>query len=498
MTKLVHRPVFGAIAFWLMVGPAAWGQVTWYVDDDNCPGPGSGSQGDPFCSIQAGIDAAVDGDTVEVAPGAYVENISFDGKGIAVVGRDGPAVTTIDGGQADSVVSFTGTETADSVLEGFTISNGQAQMGGGIHFAAFGDASPTLRNLVVTGNTAETGAGLLIWGSPELIDVEVSDNHANFSAGGMYVYRSPTLRRVTVSGNTSGLGSGGGIVLDGFGNAKLVTVIVRDNQTEGCCGGGIQVSNSTPTLKNVTVVGNATGSYVNAFGGGIYVEGDAGLSLRNCILWGNQSTNGPQLALRVADSICPDVDVAYCDAQGGLDEVYVSAACMLNWLVGNIEADPQFADPNGGDHHLQDDSPCIETGNPGAAFPPDDTDVDGEPRIQAMYVDMGADEYAWDCNNNGTPDYQDLIDDPSLDENGNGIPDSCEDRCSHPLLGLPRFDRDSDGDVDLADFFDFQVCFTGPGVPPSPDCECHDGDSDGDVDLQDFFNFQTSFTGPAG
>jgi len=46
-------------------------QTTWYVDDDNCPGPGSGIAGDPFCTIQAAIDASNSGDTINVDVGTY-------------------------------------------------------------------------------------------------------------------------------------------------------------------------------------------------------------------------------------------------------------------------------------------------------------------------------------------------------------------------------------------------------------------------------------------
>ena len=47
-----------------------------HVDVTNCPGPGDGSVGDPYCSIQTAIDNAVDTDEVVVAPGSYRENIS--------------------------------------------------------------------------------------------------------------------------------------------------------------------------------------------------------------------------------------------------------------------------------------------------------------------------------------------------------------------------------------------------------------------------------------
>ena len=66
------------------------------------------------------------------------------------------------------------------------------------------------------------------------------------------------------------------------------------------------------------------------------------------------------------------------------------------------------------------------------------------------------------------------------------------------LYKPPAFgDSDDDGDVDLADFFSFQVCFTGPSAGVLPvTCLPMDSDSDSDVDLQDFFAFQVAFTGP--
>ena len=57
-------------------------------------------------------------------------------------------------------------------------------------------------------------------------------------------------------------------------------------------------------------------------------------------------------------------------------------------------------------------------------------------------------------------------------------------------------DLDGDDDVDQADFGLFQVCYTGPGIPPSLPCLSRDLDQDNDVDQDDFGVFQACVSGP--
>ncbi len=108
-------------------------------------------------TIQAAIDVAINGDTVLVDPGTYLENIDFKGKGITVQSANGAAVTVIDGRQLDSVVRFTNGETPDAVLDGFTVTNGHnPNSGGGIYCD---HASPVIRNNTVTGNSTPLNGG---------------------------------------------------------------------------------------------------------------------------------------------------------------------------------------------------------------------------------------------------------------------------------------------------------------------------------------------------
>ncbi len=77
-----------AIAGGMFLTAAAQTQTTWYVDNGNCPGPGSGSEGDPFCKIQDGIDASASGDEVVVADSTYTgdgnRDLDFGGRDITL------------------------------------------------------------------------------------------------------------------------------------------------------------------------------------------------------------------------------------------------------------------------------------------------------------------------------------------------------------------------------------------------------------------------------
>ena len=111
-------------------------------------------------TIQAGINAAVDGDTVLVAPGTYAESLDFKGKNIIVTSgaksyADADSVILQQVG-TQAIASFHSGESQSAVLNGFTIQDGQDTM------IAVTSSSPTISNNVLSNIT---GCGIVITGA---------------------------------------------------------------------------------------------------------------------------------------------------------------------------------------------------------------------------------------------------------------------------------------------------------------------------------------------
>lgn len=200
-------------------------------------------------TIQAGIDAAVDGDTVLVDTGTYVQsNISFNENRILVGSRfvttgDTSFIsqTIIDGDGTGHVIYFNGNEDSTSVLSGFTITNGSAfgqekPYGGGI---VCNSSSPKIVFCKIVQNEATHGGGIYIEsGKPILRDLIITDNYVSGgSGGGVYcVNANPTFERCLITHNTSrpnavdAGGPGGGIsCLDS--NPIFLDVKISDNES---------------------------------------------------------------------------------------------------------------------------------------------------------------------------------------------------------------------------------------------------------------------------
>jgi predicted outer membrane repeat protein len=367
-----------------------------------------------------------------------------DCAGLCVGGVTADA-TQIVGVNAHRVVVMDGTGTpitSSTVLDGFTITAGDADPSGGGLFCdgegAGKACSPTLANLVFSGNRASAVGGAIFCYadsggvcSPVLSNAVFRGNHAEGQGGAIYCDGengstcNPTLTDVTFESNSAGQW-GGAMYDDGLNGASSpvlnrVAFVANDAVYGGAMYNEGTGGASNPTLTNVTfsgntasrggamlndaqsggsaspIVTNATfaGNHASAYGGAINsydVGGTSNPLLTNVILWGNTATLGSPVTIGNAT-------IAYAMVEGGCP-----AGNSCSHLVAG---DPRLGPlrDNGGATRTLDlgsGSAAIDAGSD-AACPAQDQR--GVTRPQGLHCDIGAVETdrVFADNFDGTP-----------------------------------------------------------------------------------------------
>ncbi len=459
LSAIITSPTLPAAA-----SPNLPAQCIIYVDVDAIGANNGATWADAYTSLSAALKPTSAGCQVWVAEGTYhPESYSrmgsfvlyndvavyggFTGTEDALGERDWNLHPTIlsgyNGGPADfyNVVYASGVNSS-ALLDGFTIQDGNAngtstyvyaKRGGGIvidnasprlydltfknnHADTAGGgvfitgvSSPSLRNVLIKGNTAYDGAGLYSEATGagiSLFTVYFADNVATHSGGGMYIYQTPvTSEWGRFDNNHADFGAG--MVIDGTNNVTISQVMFFTNQATSkggaayfynCYaslanaliafnsagyGGGIGGWKGHPTLSNVTFADNTA-----TYGGAVYNSENSSPEIRNSILWsddGGEVYNDP-------NPVYPNPSTAYFFnslVQGCNPGGVWNAACGTNSGFNLADADPQFKYPSLGVYTLKITSPAINRGNSFfiAGFP---YDLTGRPRISNFLVDLGA------------------------------------------------------------------------------------------------------------
>jgi hypothetical protein len=389
--------------------------------------------GTAFVAVQAGINAAANGDEVWVAAGSYSESISittavplyggFAGAEALRSQRDPKAnAAVLDGGGLHPVVRIEG---AGTVLDGFTIQNGlnNFQGVGGINCMAPNVviANNLIRNNKYSDTYMGSGSGGGVYLSPQATGAIVRDN----SITGNTVYAGAGVSTYAVGATAYG----GGIAVYA-GNVTVERNVITQNSVTGegfkfgscshcfdptgwAFGGGIAVLGSTCIVRdNLIAYNTATGNYTGQ-GGGLDASGATGASLiANNTFVGNTSAGATVI---VAGAGVYANNIVFGNSTGqsvqgvtqGHNAVFGNRtfdyAPTTSSSPTDIHLDPLFVNTTAGDYRLRSGSPCIDAGDDTVVVT-GDTDLVGKPRIIGAHVDMGA--YEFTAPAFGFPDVQ--------------------------------------------------------------------------------------------
>jgi len=197
--------VFVSVCSWLY-------STTYHIKQD-----GTGN----FTTIQEGIDASADSDTVLVYSGTYYENLTITNMNITLASLElttgNPqyiANTIIDGQRIESCIWLSDCQIG-VLIQGFTIQNGSGTQfwsrdGGGILVHDYSTAY--IKNCIIKNNIANAGAGLYARHGYLNISGLVIINNSAYIGGAIYINDDSTLifdpeNRCSIYNNNAGRGS---------------------------------------------------------------------------------------------------------------------------------------------------------------------------------------------------------------------------------------------------------------------------------------------------
>ncbi len=309
-------------------------------------GGGCGGSDRTCGTITAAAGAAADGDAVDVAPGTYAENATFDAA-VTVTGSGEGGGVIVDG-----TLTFSAGGSAPSVLQKLIVAS---QAGGGAAVVASGGAGTVIRDAVLL---SADGPGMSITNGSlnKLVRSSVLVAGASATAVSLALgAESATLKidSSVISGGASGIGLG---VRTGIGTL-------------------VSAGTATVSARHVTIAGAATG-----------------ISLDSSAATGLLSAQG-SIAVTASDSIVQGATPTKSNA-GLLGPLLPSNSATLTLARTDqtTAADALFVSPARRNYHLRADAPVIDKGGP-AESGDSQTDLDGQTRTAGAASDLGADEF---------------------------------------------------------------------------------------------------------
>jgi hypothetical protein len=349
-------------------------------------------------TIQAGIDAAAAGDTVDVACGTYYEHDILVQSDLVLRSESGePFCVTLDAARLGRAIEVDGA--ADVTIEGFTITQGlkssfgggiyvhessakithclfvdnevgPSGFGGGLAFANSGSSTtaPEVTHCRFVSNLAgsQSGGGLAARGTGDNIDVTITDcvfiaNTAS-TGGAVYLWScSPVVSDCVFLGNRAPSFDGGAIAQLFGATASFSRCLITQNESwRGSAFYFFLSSGDETTVSNCTVVANIGPNEAIRVSSTV---GSPSPDFDNTIIAFNEGTSFSG----ICQGVTSPPQFSCCDVYDNAGGDWIDCIADQLGSSGNISVDPFFCDPVLGDFSLRSDSPCLPGNHPDGA-----------------------------------------------------------------------------------------------------------------------------------